>query len=52
MDIEGEPAGNDTTLPGTQVCPRTVKSGLGGHDDGASGVDEGVEKASIPIPKR
>ena len=31
---------------------RPVKSGLGGHDGGASGVDGGVEKSSIPISKR
>ena len=30
-----------TTWPATQVGLRTVKSGLGGHDDGASGDDEG-----------
>ena len=38
MGVEGEPAGNDMTRPSTQVGPRPVKSGLGGHDDGASGV--------------
>ena len=33
----------DTTRLATRVRPRRVKSGLGGHDDGASGVDDGVE---------
>ena len=41
-----------TTWAATQVGLRRVKSGLGGHDDGVSGVDEGVENASIPITKR
>ena len=50
--VEGERAGNDMTLPATQVGPRTVEAGLGGHDDGASGVDEGVENASLPLSKR
>ena len=35
---DGERAGNDTTWPATQVGLRTVEGGLGGHDDGASGV--------------
>ena len=39
--VDGELAGKDTTWPATQVGLRTVKSGLGGHDDGASGDDEG-----------
>ena len=30
----------------------TVKACLGGHDAGASGVDEGAGNASIPISKR
>ena len=50
--VDGERAGSDTTRPATQVGPRGVKSGLGGHDDGASGVDEGVESASLPLRKR
>ena len=50
--FEGERAGNGTTWPATQVGPRTVKAGLGGHDDGASGVDDGVETTSIPLSKR
>ena len=41
-----------TTWSATQVGLRPVKAGLGGHDDGVSGVDEGVEKASIPLWKR
>ena len=32
--VDCEEAGNDTTWPATQVGPRAVKSGLGGHDDG------------------
>ena len=44
--VEGVQTGYDTTRPVTQVGLRPVKSGLGGHDDGASGVDEGVEEAS------
>ena len=41
-----------TTWSATQVGLRRVKAGLGGHDDGVSGVDEGVEETSIPISKR
>ena len=41
-----------TTWPATQVCLRTVESGLGGHDACVWGVDEGVENASLPITKR
>ena len=47
--VDGERDGNDTAWPATQVCPRRVESGLGGHDDCASGVDEGVESESIPL---
>ena len=43
---------NDTTRPATQVGLRTVEAGLGGHDAGASGVEEGVESASLPLSKR
>mgnify|MGYP004515547455 CR=1 FL=1 len=39
---------NDTTRPATQVGPRPVKAGLGGHEEGVSGVDDGVETASLP----
>ena len=42
---------NDTTWSAKQVCPRPVKAGLGGHDAGVLGVDEGVEKASLPLRK-
>ena len=45
--VGGEWAGNDTTRPATQVGPRAVEAGLGGQDDGASGVDEGAERASL-----
>ena len=43
--VDGERAGSDTIRRATQVGPRGVKSGLGGHDDGASGDDEGVKNA-------
>ena len=43
---------NDTTWSATQVGPRTVKAGLGGHEAGVFGVDEGVENTSIPLRKR
>ena len=40
------------TWSAPQVGLRPVKAGLGGHDAGVSGGDEGVEKASIPLWKR
>ena len=40
-----------TTWPATQVGLRPVKAGLGGHDAGVWGVDEGVENTSLPILK-
>ena len=43
---------NHTTRPATQVGPRPVKAGLRGHEEGVSGVDEGVGKASPPLRKR
>ena len=39
------------TRPATQVGVRPIKVGLGGHDDGASGVDGGVEKSSTSYSK-
>ena len=36
----------------TQVGLRPVEAGLGGHDDGASGVDEGVKNTSTRLWKR
>ena len=39
----------DTTWPATQVGPRPVKAGLGGHEEGVFGVDDGVENASLPL---
>ena len=45
-------AGSDTTRPATQVCRRLVESGLGGHEEGVFGDDEGVKKTSIPLRKR
>ena len=38
--------------PATQVGLRTVKSGLGGHEKGVSGVDDGVKSTSLPLWKR
>ena len=35
---------NDTTWSATQVGPRPVESGLGSHEEGVFGDDEGVEK--------
>ena len=40
------------TWPATQVSPRRVKAGLGGHEDGVFGVDDGFEKTSLPLGKR
>ena len=40
------------TWPATQVCLGTVKAGLGGHEAGVWGVDEGVENTSLPLRKR
>ena len=39
---------NDTTWPATQVGLRPVKAGLGGHEAGVFGVDDGVENTSLP----
>ena len=36
-------------MVGDPVVLRGVKSGLGGHDAGASVVDEGVENASLQL---
>ena len=43
---------SDTTCPATQLGPRPVESGLGGHDDGVWGVDDGVENSSFQLRKR
>ena len=43
---------SDTTCPATQLGPRPVESGLGGHEVGVFGVDDGVEEASLPLLKR
>ena len=45
-------ARNEPTWPATQVCPRRVEAGLGGHEEGVIGVDEWVERASLPLRKR
>ena len=50
-DVDGDQAGYDTTWSATQVGRRTVESGLGGHDDGVSRVDDGAENASILFRK-
>ena len=42
----------DTTWSATQLGPRPVKPGLGGHDDGVWGVDDGVENSSLQLRKR
>ena len=41
-----------TTWSATQLGPRPVESGLGGHDDGVWGVDDGVENSSFQLRKR
>ena len=38
--------------PATQVGLRPFESGLGGHEKGVWGVDEGVENASHPLWER
>ena len=43
---------NDTTWSATQVGLRPVKAGLGGHEAGVSGVDEGITNPSLPLWKR
>ena len=45
-------AEKDTTRSATQVCRRRVESGLGGHDDGVCGVDEGLWNTSLSSRKR
>ena len=40
------------TWPATQVGMRPVEAGLGGHDDGAWGVDDGVKRTSTQLWKR
>ena len=45
-------AGSDTTRTATQVCRRPVESGLGGHEEGVFGDDDGVESSSLPLRKR
>ena len=44
-------AKSGTTWPATRVCRRRVESGLGGHDAGVFGVDEGVETTPISLWK-
>ena len=36
------------TWPATQVGLRPVKAGLGGHEAGVFGVDDGVDNTSLP----
>ena len=40
------------TWPATQVSPRPVEAGLGGHEEGVFGVDDGVENASLLLLKQ
>ena len=42
----------DMTWSATQVGLRPVESGLGGHEEGVRGVDDGVKNASLPLRKR
>ena len=51
-DVDVIQAGYDARWPATQVGLRGFKSCLGGHDDGVSVDDEGVEKASIQLLER
>ena len=50
--VDGDQSGCDMIRPATQVGPMTVEAGLGGHDDGDSRVDDGVETASFLFRKR
>ena len=43
---------NGITWSATQVRLRRVKAGLGGHEEGVGGVDDGVANASPPMWKR
>ena len=52
MGSDDTQARNEPTWPATQVCPRRVGAGLGSHEEGVIGVDEGVESASLPLWKR
>ena len=38
-------------MTGDSSRSRRVKSGLGGHEEGVRGVDDGVEKASFSLRK-
>ena len=39
-------------MAGDPSLPRTVKAGLGGHEAGVLGDDDGVKNASLPLRKR
>ena len=45
-------AKDEPTWTATQVGPRPVEAGLGGHDAGVSRVDAGVGNASFTLLKR
>ena len=45
--VDGHQAGYEGIRQATQVGPRTVEGCLGSHDEGVSGVDEGVESAPL-----
>ena len=47
--VDGYQAGYDGIRPVIQVGPRGAEGCLRGNDDGASGVDEGVESAPLPL---
>ena len=50
--VDGDQSGYDGIRPATHVGPRGVEAGLGGHDDGDSRVDDGVETTSFLFRKR
>ena len=50
--VDGHRAGYEGVRPATQVGPRTVEGCLGSHNEGVSGVDEGVESAPLLLSKR
>ena len=47
--VDGYQAGYEGIWQATQVRPRPVEGSLGGNDDDVSVVDEGVERAPLPL---
>ena len=45
--VDGDQAGYDGVRPATQVGPRLAEGCLGGHDDGVSRDDVGVESRPL-----